>query len=1003
MTGPTGSAPHVSTQTSKGMPPSTHTRTHSQAGSCAQARTSTQHSWRRHPAHSLSAGLSHAPPPLLPLLPSPLLPEPPVDPPLPALVDPELAPLVELVAAPVEPSASVVVPGGPSDNSPVAPEDPTPTLVPSALVAEAPPLVPLETDPGSTKQPTATRHERPSSARIVLTLRGKALTTKGPAGDARERAPGFCSPRHALLSCRAVNSPRLLGLLVLHLLACSTGEAPTSDTDPTSSTGPSTGPSSFPGTSDATSTSTSAASVTSTGDPSATAASTGTGSSTGDPTTGGGDLLCPTLFRFDPPTGGTAPRIAGEWQGFDLATATLLEGPDPEGIYSGTLDLPPGLHAYKVVYDLGGEAQWVLDPGQGRRKYAGGIENSAVRVRDCRRPDLTTASFTPARPAKDQGTVAAELHYVDGIAGAGADPGAFTGVLRSGPDERPLTADELVVAPGGDVSLNLAGLPDGKHRVILTVASADGQVSERVHLPFWIEAEAFEWDDALIYMVVTDRFRDGDPQGNPGPTPMADPRGDWKGGDLVGLRQAIADGTLDKLGVRAIWLTPFQTGPQAAYKASDGVHYVTGYHGYWPIRGREVDPRLGGDAALAAMVDEAHRHGIRILQDYVLNHVHEEHEYMKAHPEWFRTGCVCGTAGCDWTEKALECMFADYMPDIDHSVAEANAQFNADAVWWLDEFDLDGLRVDAVKHVEEAATRNLAADVRETFERAGTRYFLMGETAMGWSDCADPCNDGNYGTIARYIGPFGLDGQFDFVLYHGVSYRTFAWGDKGMLHADYWTTHGLGKWPEGAVMTPYIGSHDTPRFVSMADYRGQDGAHDKGVPGNQWSGTAEKPSDAEPYRRARIAMSWLLGLPGAPLLYYGDEYGEWGGADPNNRVLWRPEASLSADEKATLALTRKLGAARQQIRALRRGAYVSLAVTEDNLVFARKIADGDAAIVALTRAGAPQMATFEVAAALGIAPGTVLTDAIGGGKATVSPAGELTITIPAGGSMVLAP
>jgi hypothetical protein len=45
----------------------------------------------------------------------------------------------------------------------------------------------------------------------------------------------------------------------------------------------------------------------------------------------------------------------------------------------------------------------------------------------------------------------------------------------------------------------------------------------------------------------------------------------------------------------------------------------------------------------------------------------------------------------------------------------------------------------------------------------------MGETAMGWSDCADPCNDENYGTIARYIGPFGLDGQFDFVLYHGVS------------------------------------------------------------------------------------------------------------------------------------------------------------------------------------------------------------------------------------------
>jgi glycosidase len=347
-------------------------------------------------------------------------------------------------------------------------------------------------------------------------------------------------------------------------------------------------------------------------------------------------------------------------------------------------------------------------------------------------------------------------------------------------------------------------------------------------------------------------------------------------------------------------------------------------------------------------------------------------------------------------------MFADYMPDIDHSVTEANARFNADAVWWLDEFDLDGLRVDAVKHVEEAATRNLAADVRETFERAGTKYFLMGETAMGWNDCADPCNDENYGTISRYIGPHGLDGQFDFVLYHGVAYRTFAWGDKGMLHADYWVQHGLEKWPEGAVMTPYIGSHDTPRFVSHADYRGQDAAHDKGVPGNQWNDTAEAPADAEPYRRMRIAMTWLLGLPGAPLLYYGDEYGQWGGADPNNRLQWRPEAQLNADEKTTLALVRKLGAARQQIPALRRGAYVPLTATEDSLVFGRKIDDGDAAIVALTRAGAPVMLSVDTGP-LGLQAGTILTDAIGGDQVSVDPLGKVALTIPAGGSMVLAP
>jgi glycosidase len=388
--------------------------------------------------------------------------------------------------------------------------------------------------------------------------------------------------------------------------------------------------------------------------------------------------------------------------------------------------------------------------------------------------------------------------------------------------------------------------------------------------------------------------------------------------------------------------------------------------------------------------------------DSVINHVHEAHEYVAQHPEWFRTGCVCGTAGCDWTAHALDCMFRDYMPDIDHTVADANAQFVDDAVWWLERFDLDGLRVDAVKHVEEVATRNLAAAVREGFEAAGTRYFLMGETAMGWNDCADPCNDENYGTIAKYVGRFGLDGQFDFVLYHGVSYRTFAYSDEGMLHADYWLEHGLGKWPEGAIMTPYIGSHDTARFTTLADYRGQDGAHERWIPGNQWTDTAVAPSDAEPYRRTRIGMSWLLMLPGAPLLYYGDEYGQWGGADPGNRLMWRDPASLGADDATTLLHVRRLGQARRELVALRRGGYQSLFATDDTLVFARAVPNGPAAIVGLTRLAQGDTVNVSLAS-LGIASGTVLADRMGGADVTVGGGSNATFSIPGSGAVVLAP
>ncbi|MGK3959249.1 alpha-amylase family glycosyl hydrolase [Sorangium sp. So ce1667] len=719
-----------------------------------------------------------------------------------------------------------------------------------------------------------------------------------------------------------------------------------------------------------------------------------------------GGVLCPTSFTFTPPPGATDVRVPGEWNGFDLDAAPELVEGDTPGELVATVDLPPGLHGYKIAYRSGGEVAWVFDPGEGRRKYVGGTENSAVKVPDCRLPAFSVASSQVTRAAPGQGAFEARLVYKDGIEGAGPEAVAFEAALLDQDGEaRPLTEEELWIDARGDVQIALGDLADGKYRVTLRGATRSGRAGEPLRLVFWVEEEPFSWEGALIYMVVTDRYRDGDPDLNAPPTPGADPRGDWAGGDLEGLRRSIEDGTLDALGVRAIWLTPFQENPAGAYPASDGVHQVTGYHGYWPVKAREVDPRLGGEGALRAVVAEAHRHGIRVLQDFVVNHVHEDHEYVASHPGWFRTGCVCGTDGCDWTARALDCMFAGYLPDVDHTVPEANAAFVEDAIYWLDEFDLDGLRVDAVKHVEEIATRNLAAEVRAAFEPAGTRYFLMGETAMGWSDCGQgqSCNDENYGTIAKYIGPQGLDGQFDFVLYHGVSYRAFAWGDVGMLHAAYWVEDGQRRWPEGAIMTPYLGSHDTARFATLADYDGRDEAHDRAVPNNQWSDTAEAPASSDVYARVRLGMAWLLGLPGAPLLYYGDEYGEWGGVDPNNRSLWRPEEELTPDELDTLDFVRALGAARRDIPALRRGAYVNLTATEDTLVFGRRLAEGRSAVVALTRAATAQDISVEVAQSLGLPAGTELTDALGGEAAAVSAAGTLSMTIPPGGALILAP
>ena len=706
---------------------------------------------------------------------------------------------------------------------------------------------------------------------------------------------------------------------------------------------------------------------------------------------------CTTTFRYVPPAGRLVKvaQVTGEWNSFANPGVAMI-GPDLDGAFTASLPLSPGLVAYRVILD----GAFELDPGARLRKYVGAVENSAVRVADCHLPSLSLTTKSTSRSTAGQGRFAASVVFRAGLGARAIDPATVKVSLRKDQSRTPANAN--VDVGKQTIAIDVGSLADGKYTVFVDASDRDGHAAKTLRLVFWIEASDFDWRDAVIYMGMTDRFKNGDTANDAPPTAGVDTRADFQGGDLQGVRAAIASGSLDQLGVRAIWLSPFHTNPAGAYPADDGIHNVTGYHGYWPKRAREVDARLGGDAGLKAMVAEAHAHGIRVLQDFVVNHVHKEHEYFTAHPDWFRTGCVCGTNNCDWTAHRLDCLFSDYLPDVNWTVPAASEQFGDDAVWWLDTYDIDGLRIDAVKHVEDAAIVNLTARVRDEFETAGTRVFMTGETAMGWNGDTLAANQDQYDTISRYIGPSGLDGQFDFVLYHGVSYRTFAYDQKGLLHADYWAQASGWEYPQGAIMTPYIGSQDTPRFVTLGSYRGQDAAHDPGIPGNKWSNYAAAPPDAEPYQRHRLALSWLLALPGAPMLYYGDEYGEWGGADPNNRAKWRGDTQLAGEEAATLAFVRKLGTARKELVAMRRGAYRPVYGTDDVLVFARQTAAGEVALVAMTRLAGGATFTAVLPVTLPLAEGTVLRDRLGGPNVRVT-GGTVTITLGARGAAILAP
>lgn len=356
---------------------------------------------------------------------------------------------------------------------------------------------------------------------------------------------------------------------------------------------------------------------------------------------------CSVTVTHTPDGDPDSVSIAGEWNGW---TPEELDPGDPWSMDLGELE--PGEYGYKFLYD----GAWEGDPpATAYAKWVDGGENRNLRVGDCERPLLQTVSAG----ASSDGSLSATIQVA-----LAADGSPLASVVATVGD---VEVTPVVDAESGLVTIDVTGLAPGKHslRVWATDAAGRSAENEPLWVPLWVEDEPFAWTDGLLYFVFVDRFRNGD-WGVSDPIFVAEPGiaecANWNGGDYLGVIDAIEEGWFEELGVRTIWLSPATQNPEGSYLGTDGSHWFTGYHGYWPTDAGAIEDRYGDTEAEASerlreLIDTAHAHGIRVLFDLVMNHVHEDHSYVSEHPEWFGGGCVCGSDGCGWDEYARECWF----------------------------------------------------------------------------------------------------------------------------------------------------------------------------------------------------------------------------------------------------------------------------------------------------------------------------------------------------------
>lgn len=337
----------------------------------------------------------------------------------------------------------------------------------------------------------------------------------------------------------------------------------------------------------------------------------------------------------------------------------------------------------------------------------------------------------------------------------------------------------------------------------------------------------FDWDEAVVYFMMTDRFFDGNESNNTasGADTYGDNPGLYHGGDFAGVTTKLD--YLQNLGVNTIWITPIVEnikGVAVTDEGSKDVPYNAAYHGYWASDFTKLNPTLGTTEEFETMISEAHKRGMRIMVDIVVNHAGYGTESTFA--DMLRDKSVSEGDIKSWQSG---------LPDFATENADVRAKLVEWQTAWMKDYGVDYFRVDTVKHVDSttwAALKNSTTEVNPAFKMIGEYY------------------GAGYASNGSTLGSGQMDADLDFDFNDQAT--SFVSGNISSVEKFLSARNS-------ALNNTYM----TGQFLSSHDEDGFKAALMKG----------KEYTEDEATSAALVAATLQLTAKGIPVIYYGEEVG----------------------------------------------------------------------------------------------------------------------------------